>query len=64
MREKDGDGKFGVAGRPNDLEPDVAPEGLRRLQGAGDEELYEATEDPAWSLKEPGSTGYEHSARK
>jgi len=48
--------KSGVAGDPEEPMPDVDLKEVRKaMNGAEDEDLSAATEDPAWSLKESGS---------
>lgn len=55
---EDGNGKSGVAGNPEDLLPGVSSDETRVvISDVGDEDLFAATEDPAWSLKESGSAG-------
>ena len=51
----DGSGKLGVSGEPEGPTPGAGPEEARKASvELLDEDLFAATEDPAWSLKESG----------
>lgn len=53
--DDDGNGKPGVAGGPDDLAHDALPGEAAGLPSVEDEDLFAATEDPAWSLRETHS---------
>ncbi len=51
----DGSENQEVAEEPEGLTPDLEPEERGAPDGLVDEDLFAATEDPAWFLKERGS---------